>query len=491
MYPITLRVPRLEDSARSLALFCVLAWTAGGPALAGTPVAVSTDVTVVAVQGEVSVATQGVTHSVHRGDVLSLPAIIDTGPNGSIELAQAKTTVSVAPNTELTLPAPLVAGELIDHVVQARGNAFYSVAKRVVRKLHVETPYLVAVIKGTQFSVVAENDSTTISLFEGRLEVDAPDMSDSVDLEAGEIAIRHAGDAHIRMLHMDSGEPVARNGAAGPLPADTGADLSLRGGAIAPLSGAPGGLATLAGTDTHGTGAVLPISGTAPLPSPMSAEAGVSAGGTSLSAGASLGSNGATLTTGLTTQVAGLSAGTSVNLGASPAGVNLGTSVSASAGSANVAGGLNASVGTSGVSAGAATSVSTPLASAGTSLTAAATPGGLTGTSVTSVSTPVLSASTGLGASAGTGGTSLGASTSVSTPVSATPVSVSTQLSTSSLGLTVSTPVTAVTLGSTTSPTTTTTTTTGSGSTGTPTTTNPVGTLLGTTTNPIKTLLGH
>jgi hypothetical protein len=311
MYPITLRVPRLEDSARSLALFCVLAWTAGGPALAGPSATASTDVTVVAVQGEVSVAIQGVQHAVHRGDVLSLPAIIDTGPNGSLELAQAKTTVSVAPNTELTLPAPLVAGELIDHVVQARGNAFYSVAKRVVRKLHVETPYLVAVIKGTQFSVVAENDSTTISLFEGRLEVDAPDMSDSVDLQAGEIAIRHAGDAHIRMLHMDSGEPVARNGDPGPLPGDSNADLSLRGGAVAPLSGAAGSVATLVGTDTRGVNAVVPIAGNAALPAPMSAEAG-------LSAGAALGGNGASLTTNVNTQVGGLGAGASINVGASP-----------------------------------------------------------------------------------------------------------------------------------------------------------------------------
>ena len=39
-----------------------------------------------------------------------------------------------------------------------------------VRKLRVETPYLVAVIKGTQFNVAVTGDTSTISLHEGVLE---------------------------------------------------------------------------------------------------------------------------------------------------------------------------------------------------------------------------------------------------------------------------------------------------------------------------------
>jgi len=33
--------------------------------------------------------------------------------------------------------------------VQPHGNAFYSVGKREKRKLRIETPYLVGVVKGT------------------------------------------------------------------------------------------------------------------------------------------------------------------------------------------------------------------------------------------------------------------------------------------------------------------------------------------------------
>ncbi len=74
--------------------------------------------------------------------------------------------------------------------MQPRGTAFYNVGKRGGRKLRIETPFLVGVVKGTQFNVVAQDDATTISLFEGLLEVRSADDSDVVDLHAGEIASR-------------------------------------------------------------------------------------------------------------------------------------------------------------------------------------------------------------------------------------------------------------------------------------------------------------
>ncbi|HVJ29627.1 MAG TPA: FecR domain-containing protein, partial [Gammaproteobacteria bacterium] len=69
-------------------------------------------------------------------------------------------------------------------MVQRRGNVFYDVAPRDLGKLRVETPLLVAVIKGTQFNVAVQPDSTTISLFEGRLEIRTPDNNDVVQLNA-------------------------------------------------------------------------------------------------------------------------------------------------------------------------------------------------------------------------------------------------------------------------------------------------------------------
>ena len=61
-------------------------------------------------------------------------------------------------------------------------------------------------IKGTQFNVASQDEATTISLFEGLLEVRATDDSDVVDLKAGEIASRKRGDKSISIIRMDAGK---------------------------------------------------------------------------------------------------------------------------------------------------------------------------------------------------------------------------------------------------------------------------------------------
>ena len=103
--------------------------------------------------------------------------------------------------------------------MQPRGNAFYNIGKREGRKLRVETPYLVGVVKGTQFNVAAQDDSTTISLFEGLLEIRASDDSAVVDIKAGEIASRRRGDKGIGVMKMDSGKAPPPRAPAVPAPA--------------------------------------------------------------------------------------------------------------------------------------------------------------------------------------------------------------------------------------------------------------------------------
>jgi len=130
-------------------------------------------------------------------------------------LTQAGTNITVARDTDVEIPAEAVDGNLVARLVQHRGNVFYDVAHRDVGKLRVETPYLVAVIKGTQFNVAVQQDSTTISLFEGRLEIRTPDGSETIQLNAGEIAIRSSTDGAIRVLGMND-QRVAAPRAASP-----------------------------------------------------------------------------------------------------------------------------------------------------------------------------------------------------------------------------------------------------------------------------------
>lgn len=156
-----------------------------------------------AVAGNVSVTMAGAKSEVRFDSTVSLPARIVTGNDGMLGLTQALTTITVAADTDVEIPAEAADGQLIARLIQHRGNVFYDVAHREVGRFRVETPFLVAVIKGTQFNVAVQENSTTISLFEGLLEIRTPDGDDVVELNAGEIAIRSRVDGSIRVIGMD------------------------------------------------------------------------------------------------------------------------------------------------------------------------------------------------------------------------------------------------------------------------------------------------
>src|SRR5688572_3503962 len=169
----------------------------------------SSRISVTAVAGDVDFTMVGNTVAVAPNTTVLLPARIVTGDDGNVGLTQAGTNITVASDTDVEIPAEAVDGNLIARLVQHRGNVFYDVAPRDLGKLRVETPLLVAVIKGTQFNVAVQPGSTTISLFEGRLEIRTPDNSDVVQLNAGEIAIRSLIDTEIRVVGMDDDRVAA------------------------------------------------------------------------------------------------------------------------------------------------------------------------------------------------------------------------------------------------------------------------------------------
>ena len=177
------------------------------PTAFGAPAAAD-NIVVVAASGDVRVSIQGAVRAVRAGSAVATPATIRTGRDGHIELRQGGTTATVASDSEIEIAAPNAKDGLVERIAQTRGNVFYDVAKRSGRKLRVETAYLVAVIKGTQFNVSAQPDSATVSLFEGRLEIWTPDAADVVELNAGEIATRNRNERTIRVLRMDTGETI-------------------------------------------------------------------------------------------------------------------------------------------------------------------------------------------------------------------------------------------------------------------------------------------
>ena len=130
---------------------------------------------VTAVSGTVSVTMAGSSTPVQLDSTVGLPARIVTGDDGMLSLTQAGTNITIAADSDVEIPAEASDGQLIARLVQRRGNVFYDVAHREVGTLRVETPFLVAVIKGTQFNVAVQEDGSTISLFQGRLDIRTPD----------------------------------------------------------------------------------------------------------------------------------------------------------------------------------------------------------------------------------------------------------------------------------------------------------------------------
>jgi hypothetical protein len=201
----------LRIASRSAVLTLIAALFASLPLSAiAAPTAARGDIVVATVHGTVNATMAGMTVPLSAGATLQLPATVRTGADGAVELRQGNSTFAAAGNTELEIPQSAAEDGLVERIVQIRGNAFYSIGKRTGTRLRVEAPYLVAVIKGTQFNVAAQEDSTTIALFEGHLEVRASDESDVVDLEAGEIAIRRRNDVSISVLRLHAARGDAR-----------------------------------------------------------------------------------------------------------------------------------------------------------------------------------------------------------------------------------------------------------------------------------------
>lgn len=186
------------------------------------------------------------------GMAMGMPSIASTGNDGRIKISQQDTLISVASNTTVEILEGPVPGQAMQRVVQDRGSAFYDIAPRGSNKLRVEAAYLVAVVKGTQFNVTVDTDSTTIALFEGRLQVEAPFVGDVVDIVAGQIAKFHSNDRQISIISMASGETIVRSDKNGGSSDGGVISASLGTGSGASLTVAPGATTTVKGGATVG-----------------------------------------------------------------------------------------------------------------------------------------------------------------------------------------------------------------------------------------------
>lgn len=104
-----------------------------------------------------------------RGDVVSDARAIRTLQSGNVEFTRGAETIAFGPNSQ---------GEIVDRtgklyttVVQQFGAVAIEAEAKQVQHFAVQTPFLVAVVKGTMFSVVTDKHASRVSVSRGLVAV--------------------------------------------------------------------------------------------------------------------------------------------------------------------------------------------------------------------------------------------------------------------------------------------------------------------------------
>ena len=106
------------------------------------------------------------------------------GANGRAVLVRGQEYVIVAARTRLRLPAAAEARGFVQ-ILQDWGRATFRIEKKATPHFGVKTPHLVALVKGTTFTVTADGKGAAVAVEEGRVEVGTPDGAVRQLVDAG------------------------------------------------------------------------------------------------------------------------------------------------------------------------------------------------------------------------------------------------------------------------------------------------------------------
>jgi hypothetical protein len=131
---------------------------------------------------------------------------VTTGPGSRVMMTRGGDTILMSENSVLEVPLTEKEG-VTPTILQPGGSVSFDVEPRPVQHFIVETPHLAAVVKGTQFTVQAENRTSRVDVSRGAVEV--------ADMRSGQFASiqanRHASNA-------DGATPGLLIGGEAPLP---------------------------------------------------------------------------------------------------------------------------------------------------------------------------------------------------------------------------------------------------------------------------------
>jgi hypothetical protein len=146
--------------------------------------------------------------SLKTEDVLKPGDTVRTGRTGRVLLKRGDEMILVSPNSVIGVPAQKKDG-LSTTIMQQAGSILLDVEKRNVKHFEVETPYLAAVVKGTQFRVTVNAGKTTVDVVRGQVEV--------ADFKSGQIAQVMAGQHATAFANGKTGLSLGGAGALAPI----------------------------------------------------------------------------------------------------------------------------------------------------------------------------------------------------------------------------------------------------------------------------------
>ncbi|MGE4229880.1 MAG: FecR family protein [Dongiaceae bacterium] len=119
---------------------------------------------------------------------------VATGADGIAVLANGIDRIELSPNSHVVLPAPVEGPSLLTRIRQRLGRVFFDVGPRPERRFEVEAPFLVVLVKGTQFTVASNYIGNSVEVREGTVEA-RPAGGDGAGtlVTAGETASIRAG----------------------------------------------------------------------------------------------------------------------------------------------------------------------------------------------------------------------------------------------------------------------------------------------------------
>ncbi len=109
-----------------------------------------------------------------------------TASRTRLQLIHGKQRIQVGSNTVLSLPALDETEAGHTKIYQLRGTTHLEIDKREVKHFSVETPYMVAAVKGTQFTVSVEGKHADVRVHEGLVEVSSKLSNEVFNVAAGQ-----------------------------------------------------------------------------------------------------------------------------------------------------------------------------------------------------------------------------------------------------------------------------------------------------------------